>query len=179
MAKLSEIKNLISQQAASVNVKQPSAQSVLPSTESIVDGNTARVISMPDTTPAPPDKDRQNGLQELLRSFEDGVDWGYLPKVKGKVLFKRGAIKILKYFGYRYSVEMVDKTICAADNLLAYTVKVTVVDGDGAIIGDYLGSANSLEAKFADRGLSSDNMLIAMATKRALVGAAKELLIEH
>lgn len=73
---------------------------------------------------------------------------------------------------------MVDKTISAADNLLAYTVKVTVVDGDGAVIGEYLGSANSLEAKFIDRGLSSDNMLIAMATKRALVMAAKERMVQ-
>lgn len=177
MAKLSEIRNLISQQSASVSVK-PSALKVLPSTESIVDGNTARVIPMPDTTPAPPDKNGQSGLQELLRGFEDGIDWGYLPKVKGKVLFKRGAIKILRHFGYRYSVEMVDKTISAADNLLAYTVKVTVVDGDGAVIGEYLGSANSLEAKFIDRGLSSDNMLIAMATKRALVMAAKERMVQ-
>lgn len=64
MAKLSEIRNLISQQSASVSVK-PSALKVLPSTESIVDGNTARVIPMPDTTPAPPDKNGQSGLQEL------------------------------------------------------------------------------------------------------------------
>ena len=48
---------------------------------------------------------------------------------------------------------------------------------NGVPIAESIGSANSLEKKFADKGFSSDYLLVNMAQKRALIQAIKELLV--
>lgn len=100
-----------------------------------------------------------------------------MPKVKGKVLFKSGALKILRFLGLKYSVTLLDKTVSVQDGFIGYTVKVDIVNSDGEIVRESLGSANSLESKFEKAGFSADNLLCGMAVKRALVGMVKELLI--
>jgi len=115
-------------------------------------------------------------LNSFLKKLIPGKDYGNIPNVKKPILFKTGAQKILRFLDYRYSPQLVDKTIDVSSNLLAYTVKVSIIDKDSTIIVETLGSANSCESKFASRGLSSDNMLVEMAVKRALVTGVKEII---
>ena len=115
-------------------------------------------------------------LNSFLKKLVPGKDFGNIPNVKQPILFKAGAQKILKFLGYRYSPQLVDKTIDASTSLLAYTVKVSILDKDGNTIVESLGSANSCESKFASRGLSSDNMLVEMAVKRALITGVREII---
>lgn len=114
---------------------------------------------------------------DIINNLVFGEDYGIIPKVQGNVLFKKGALKIIKLMGYKHTMTLVDKSVDVANNYLGYTVKVTIVDADGGIVTEAFGSANTLEAKFVGKGFAADSMLIGMASKRALVECAKELIL--
>lgn len=118
-------------------------------------------------------------LRAFLKTLKNGVDYGKLPKVEGAVLFKTGALKILKFLGLRHKPLLVEKSIDIANGFLGYTVLVTIINSDDIVIHEHLGSANTLESKFLKNGFSADNTIIAIATKRALVGAVKEIITNH
>ena len=83
----------------------------------------------------------------------------------------------LQLCGYHHNDQLLDKTVDAANGFIGYTVKVVIVDENGVPIAEAIGSANSLEKKFADKGFSSDYLLVNMAQKRALIQGIKELLV--
>lgn len=116
-------------------------------------------------------------LSNFLSTLVEGKDYGYLPNVPKPVLLKQGALKFLKFFNYRKTMQLVDKTISATDKLIAYTVLVSVINIDGDVVSQALGSANTHESKFIKSGMSADTMLANMAAKRALIEAVKELMI--
>lgn len=149
-----------------------------------IDGSSALAVEAKETEkvePPPKPKIAKNntdsGHQSIIDSLEYGVDYGTIPKVKGNVLFKKGALKIIKLMGYKHTMTLVDKSIDVANCYIGYTVKVSVVDADGSVVTEAFGSANTLEKKFVDKGFAADSMLIGMASKRALVECAKELLM--
>ena len=115
-------------------------------------------------------------LRTFLKTLRNGVDYGTLPKVEGAILFKTGALKILKFLGLRHKPKLVEKSIDIANGFLGYTVLVTILNSDDIAIHEHLGSANTLEPKFIKKGFGADNTIISMATKRALVGAVKEII---
>ena len=165
MAKITDIKNIIGEKARPVMQMTEGATALK---------EESKIIPMP--VKEAPDTEKPQNLKEFLRTLVDGVDYGSLPKVKGKVLFKSGALKILRFLGLKYSVTMLDKTVRVQDRFIGYTFKVDIINSDGEIIHESLGSANSLESKFEKAGFSSDNLLCGMAVKRALVGAVKEII---
>lgn len=116
-------------------------------------------------------------IKDAVKALSLGVHYGPVKGIKGNLLFKAGAIKLLQLCGYKHTDQLLDKTVDAANDFIGYTVKVVIVDENGVPIAEAIGSANSLEKKFADKGFSSDYLLVSMAQKRALVQAVKELLI--
>lgn len=182
MAKIGDIKNYIrtlneqyvtdGSSALAIEVKEPVE-------EAKVDPIVAPVVAPEPVKEA--DIKEENSLAdkigEIINSLEFGVDYGTIPKVKGNVLFKKGALKIIKMMGYRHTMALVDKSVDVANNFIGYTVKVSIVDTDGGIVTEAFGSANTLETKFSGKGFGADSMLIGMASKRALVECAKELLL--
>ena len=115
----------------------------------------------------------KNAVKELILN----LDYGPVKGIKGNILFKKGALKLLQLCGYKHTDQLLDKTVDAANGFIGYTVKVTIVDENGVPIAEAIGSANSLEKKFADKGFSSDYLLVNMAQKRALIQAIKEMLV--
>ena len=115
----------------------------------------------------------KNAVKELILN----LDYGPVKGIKGNILFKKGALKLLQLCGYKHTDQLLDKTVDAANGFIGYTVKVVIVDENGIPIAEAIGSANSLEKKFADKGFSSDYLLANMAQKRALIQAVKELLV--
>ena len=115
----------------------------------------------------------KNAVKELILN----LDYGPIKGIKGNILFKKGALKLLRLCGYKHTDQLLDKTVDAVNSFIGYTVKVVIVDENGVPIAEAIGSANSLEKKFADKGFSSDYLLANMAQKRALIQAVKELLI--
>ena len=114
----------------------------------------------------------KNAVKELIL----GVDYGPVKGIKGNILFKKGALKLLRLCGYKHSDQLLDKTVDVANGFLGYTCKVVILDENGEPIAEAIASANSKEKKFEDKGFSSDSMLVTMAEKRALIQAVKELL---
>lgn len=172
MAKIADIKNYI--HTMNENYTGP------------VDGSSALAVEAKEAekvepSPKPTMVKPTNGdigeKKSIIDRLEYGVDYGTIPKIKGNVLFKKGALKIIKLMGYKHNMTLVDKSIDVANGYIGYTVKVSVVDADGSVVTEAFGSANTLEKKFADKGFAADSMLIGMASKRALVECAKELLI--
>lgn len=123
-----------------------------------------------------PGKPERESLQSFLSTLVKGVDYGNLPRVQGDVLFKAGALKILRFLKLKYSVILLNKTVSIPEKFISYTVKVDIINQDGEIVYESIGAANSLESKFEKAGLSSDNLICRMAAKRALVAAIKEII---
>lgn len=175
MAKIGDIKNYIRTLNEQYVVDGTSALAIEPEEHEEVQNKVVAPIVAPE--PVKKDNSLADKVGEIINSLELGVDYGTIPKVKGNVLFKKGALKIIKMMGYRHTMSLVDKSVDVANNFIGYTVKVSVVDTDGSIITEAFGSANTLEAKFTGKGFGADSMLIGMASKRALVECAKELLL--
>ena len=160
MAKINDIKNIIGAKAHPV-LKVTAEATVLKEEQ--------KIASIPI-------KPERESLRHFLKTLIKGVDYGNIPGVQGDVLFKAGALKILRFLKLKYSVILLDKTVSATDKFISYTVKVDIINLDGEIIYESIGAANSLERKFEKTGFSSDNLLCRMATKRALVVAVKEMI---
>lgn len=116
-------------------------------------------------------------IKDAVKALTLGVHYGAVKGIKGNLLFKAGAIKLLQLCGYKHTDQLLDKTVDAANGFIGYTVRVVIVDENGVPIAEAIGSANSLEKKFADKGFSSDYLLVSMAEKRGLIQAIKELLV--
>lgn len=172
MAKISAIKALITQQA----VPQQHNQQHAP-LENTVEGNTVKIISLPEPEAAYPSSDVRPDLQQFLATLQEGSDWGYIPHVQNKILFKPGALKILSYLHYTYSCELLDKSIDVANSFVSYTAKITVSDSTGSYVAEAIGAANTKETKFAKAGFSAENLVIAMAQKRALLSCVRAIIV--
>lgn len=181
MAKIGDIKNYIrtlneqqyvtdGSSALAIEVKEP-IEEVKVKVDPIVVPEPVKEAEIQE------DNSLADKIGEIINSLVEGVDYGTIPKVNGNVLFKKGALKIVKMMGYKHTMSLVDKSVDIANNFIGYTVKVSIVDTDGSIVTEAFGSANTLETKFSGKGFGADSMLIGMASKRALVECAKELLL--
>ncbi len=165
MAKLENIRSIISQIKPQIQEVQATNKPQQP----ISNGNLAvdnKVLSLPEKQPT-------NGIMNIL---VNGKDYGSIPGVKGTVLFKSGAVKIMKHLSLKQHIELLDKTVNIAEHFISYTVKVSLISASGEIVTEAFGSANSHEKKFLDKGFSADSMLIGIAAKRALVSAIKDVI---
>ena len=193
MASINEIKNLIKGmkgQAVPVHegnaaVKQEvAAPSVVEETKpqlQLVKPNNQTAVARPEIASehrneTAPIETTCADIKAATKALIEGVDYGYIPRVDKPILFKHGALKILRMMEWSKHETLVEKHIDVEHEFLAYTVKVTVVDADGTPIAEAYGSANTKEAKFASKGMSADSMLVGMAAKRALITAVKELM---
>ena len=115
-------------------------------------------------------------IKNAVKGLVLGIDYGPIKGIKGNILFKKGALKLLRLCGYKHSDQLLDKTVDVANGFIGYSCKVVILDENGEPIAEAIASANSKEKKFEDKGFSSDSMLVTMAAKRALIQAVKELL---
>lgn len=151
-----------------------------PDLKIVVSGKNA--VNQPSTSLVEPQNNNNASanthekMQAAAKMLVAGQDYTQIKGIKGNVLLKSGALKLLRLSDCQYRYAMVDKTVDVAQAFIGYTVKITIFDANGEIVSEALASANSLEKKFADKGLSGDSMLVGMATKRALVQAVKAIL---
>lgn len=169
MAKIKDIVSLIDGMKKPAAVKAPVTIGSL-----AVDIKSSTTEKMPPERKSVPEHGNDTA-DTLMDNLIEGVDYAYYPKIKGKVLLRSGAVKIIRHLGYRYSLTMLSKNY--TEVYISYTYKATIVDGSNSVVMEAVGTANTLEKKFADRGLAADYLVSNIAAKRALVAAAKELLI--
>lgn len=125
----------------------------------------------------PPSVNINQKIKNAVRELVLGLDYGPVSGIKGNLLFKKGALKLLQLCNYKHCDTLLDKTVNVADGFIGYTCKVVILDENGEPIAEAIASANSKEKRFEGRGLSCDSMLVAMSEKRALIQAVKELLV--
>lgn len=124
---------------------------------------------------------------DVLRSaLEDGRDYGAIPGAgPKKVLLKPGAERLCVAFGLQpvYSllssetdhdreVHYSDRKRGAATStgLYRFVVKCQLTR-DGIVVGEGIGSCSTMEQKYVSRPRDSENTVLKMAKKRALVDA--------
>jgi hypothetical protein len=124
---------------------------------------------------------------ELLRSaLEDGRDYGAIPGAGArKVLLKPGAERLCTSFGLRPTYDVVsyeadhDRVVVYQDRrrgeassvgLYRYVIKCRLERG-GVVVGEGVGSCSTMESKYVSRPRDSENTVLKMAKKRALVDA--------
>jgi hypothetical protein len=124
---------------------------------------------------------------DVLRSaLEDGRDYGAIPGAgPKKVLLKPGAERLCVAFGLQpvYSllsseadhdreVHYSDRRRGAATStgLYRFVVKAQLTR-DGVVVGEGIGSCSTMEQKYVSRPRDSENTVLKMAKKRALVDA--------
>ncbi len=178
MANINDIKNIIASAASKNN---------MPTYEN---GNNALkvaepVIPLPDNNTVPvakPTTDVQPTQQQALKQFirtnlREGLDYGQIPGVnKNNVLFKPGAAKIINFLRLRPQIQLLHTVFDPEAKAISYTVKVTLVNEEGIAVTEALGASNTLENKFSKAGMSSQNLVVSQAVKRATVSAVKNLI---
>ena len=174
MAKINDIKSYIHYMKQNYMTDGSSALAVEAEAEEVP---PAEIKNNADSEKIKEKNVTQEEKSDIIKNLVYGEDYGKIPKVEGNVLFKKGALKIIKMKGCKHHMELVEKNVDVANGFIGYTVKVTIVDNDGGIVTEAFGSANTLEKKFAGKGFAADSMLIGMASKRALVECAKELIL--
>lgn len=151
-----------------------------PDLKIVVSGKNA--VNQPSTSLVEPQNNNNASanthekMQAAAKMLVAGQDYTQIKGIRGNVLLKSGALKLLRLSGCQYRYAMVDKTVDVAQAYIGYTVMATIIDANGEVVAEALASANSQEKKFVDKGLSSDSMLVGIASKRALVLAVKAIL---
>ena len=108
MAKINDIKNIIGAKARPV-LEVTAGATALKEEQKII----------PIPVKEVPVKPEPESLQSFLATLVKGVDYGNLPRVQGDVLFKAGALKILRFLKLKYSVILLDKTVSAPDKFIS------------------------------------------------------------
>lgn len=166
----------------SAQVQQPSVAPV-PKPSPVAENSEAKVAPTATATlpaepvayytTAMPDK---AAVDAFVRTLVPGTDLlTTIPGIKNFIITRIGCQKILKFFRIRTSVTMLDKTVDPAQEFISYTFKVSGIY-EGEVIYEAVGSANSHEAKFKFKGMSSDVMLSQIAIKRANTALVMYLL---
>ena len=84
----------------------------------------------------------------------EGQDFGTIPGVKEKCLFKPGAERCASLFNYSISVDCVSRVEDYDKGLFAFTYKATIKDCAGRPIAECEGNCNSKEKKYAYRNVN-------------------------
>ena len=159
-----------------VDIKKSISSMTLSTKENLDNEKPKTTISENKQNYTPQNNVTPSDLHRFIKTLKDGVDYGTLPNVNHAVLFKTGALKILKFLGLKHTPQLIEKTIDVPNGFLGYTVMVTITDHKDTVIHKHLGSANTLESKFSKKGFSADNTILAVATKRAIVGSVKDII---
>lgn len=99
-----------------------------------------------------------------------GVDYGVIPHCNKPTLLKSGAEKIMNYLGLIGRVEVENRVEDNDNAFFSFQVKVFLLDYNGVVRGEGLGSCNTREGRYAKQnGYAIQNTVLKMAKKRALV----------
>ena len=177
MAKINDIKNIIASAAAKNSVPTyENGNNPLKVAEAVIPlpNNNTVPLTKPttDVQPTP-----QQALKAFIRSnLREGIDYGQIPGVKNNVLFKPGAAKIINFLRLRPQVELLHTVFDPEAKAISYTVKVALINEEGIVVTEALGSANTLEPKFAKAGMGAQNLVVSQSVKRATISAVKNLI---
>ena len=127
--------------------------------------NPAPVVS----APAVPLNDIETIVAKYLKA---GRDYDRLPNTAKPTLLKSGAEILADFFGFRTTAKVINRIENYDKQFVLYEVCVTVINKDGNVVAEGLGSCNSRERKYLKTDFASNlNTVLKIAKKRAFVDA--------
>lgn len=108
----------------------------------------------------------------VAKHLKAGRDYDQLPNTTKPTLLKSGAEILADVFGFRTTAKVINRIADYDKQFVLYEVCVTVINSDGNIIAEGLGSCNSRERKYLKTDFASNlNTVLKIAKKRAFVDA--------
>ncbi len=108
----------------------------------------------------------------VAKHLKAGRDYDQLPNTTKPTLLKSGAEILADVFGFRTTAKVINRIADYGKQFVLYEVCVTVINSDGNIIAEGLGSCNSRERKYLKTDFASNlNTVLKIAKKRAFVDA--------
>ena len=108
----------------------------------------------------------------VAKYLKAGRDYDRLPNTTKPTLLKSGAEILSDVFGFRTTAKVINRIADYDKQFVLYEVCVTVINSDGNIIAEGLGSCNSRERKYLKTDFASNlNTVLKIAKKRAFVDA--------
>ena len=106
----------------------------------------------------------------VAKHLKAGRDYDQLPNTTKPTLLKSGAEILADVFGFRTTAKVINRIADYDKQFVLYEVCVTVINSDGNIIAEGLGSCNSRERKYLKTDFASNlNTVLKIAKKRAFV----------
>ena len=106
----------------------------------------------------------------VAKYLKAGRDYDRLPNTTKPTLLKSGAEILADVFGFRTTAKVINRIADYDKQFVLYEVCVTVINSDGNIIAEGLGSCNSRERKYLKTDFASNlNTVLKIAKKRAFV----------
>lgn len=114
-----------------------------------------------------------NDIEAVVAKYlKAGRDYDRLPNTSKPTLLKSGAEILADVYGFRTSAKVINRIENYDKQFVLYEVCVTVVDKDGNIVAEGLGSCNSRERKYLKSDFATIlNTVLKIAKKRAYVDA--------
>ena len=127
--------------------------------------NPAPVVSTPAVS--------LNDIEAVVAKYlKAGRDYDWLPNTTKPTLLKSGAEILAGVFGFRTTAKVINRIESYDKQFVLYEVCVSVVDKDGNIVAEGLGSCNSRERKYLKSDFATIlNTVLKIAKKRAYVDA--------
>ncbi len=102
---------------------------------------------------------RAEMIEFVRKIMHDGTDYGLIPGTEKKTLLKPGAEKLITFFGFSVSLEILtsNEEWRAEEPLFFYLYRVSL-HKDGKLVAEGDGSANSMESKHRYRWITLDDL---------------------
>ena len=127
--------------------------------------NPAPVVS----APAVPLNDIETIVAKYLKA---GRDYDRLPNTAKPTLLKSGAEILADVFGFRTTAKVINRIENYDKQFVLYEVCVAIINKDGNVVAEGLGSCNSRERKYLKTDFATNlNTVLKIAKKRAYVDA--------
>lgn len=141
----------------------------------------------PIAEPAELLKVQEDTRAAIMQILKKDRDYGLIKGTKRETLYKAGAERTLLAFGCVATFKIVESEIDhdrevrylkdgkekISLGLYRYVTECQITQREtGMVLGAFIGSASTLEAKYISRPRDSENTIVKMSEKRALVGAA-------
>lgn len=163
------------------NTKESVANEVQTSTAQVKAENQAVTEKKASTTRKASSKSAKTAkvtpttdIEEIIAKYlKLGIDYDKIPGCGQKaVLLKAGAEHLAEIMGFRTTTAVINRVEDFTQKFVLYEVQISVLNGEGKIIAEGLGSCNSKERKYLKGDFATQlNTVLKMAKKRAYVDA--------
>ena len=163
------------------NTKESVANEVQTSTAQVKAENQAVTEKKASTTRKASSKSAKTAkvtpttdIEEIIAKYlKLGIDYDKIPGCGQKaVLLKAGAEHLAEIMGFRTTIAVINRVEDFSQKFVLYEVQISVLNGEGKIIAEGLGSCNSKERKYLKGDFATQlNTVLKMAKKRAYVDA--------